>query len=92
MPLQIQPDESLVSYVRRNLHLNWGARNMGIFDNLATRHVAKRDIVQASLGHFTSKRSDCSQIELLVNLGKQSAQICEELRMPRCSGLQRRGW
>lgn len=35
--------------------------------------TAKRDIVQASLGRFTSKRSDCGQIELLVNLGKQSA-------------------
>ena len=39
MPLKIQPDESLASYVRRNLHLNWCARNMGIFDKLATRHV-----------------------------------------------------
>lgn len=41
MPLQIQPDESLASYVRRNLHLNWRAGNMGIFDKLATRHVLK---------------------------------------------------
>lgn len=41
MPLQIQADESLASYVRRNLHLNWRASNMGIFDKLATRHVLK---------------------------------------------------
>jgi len=41
MPLQIQTDASLASYVRRNLHLNWPASNMGIFERLATRHVLK---------------------------------------------------
>ena len=39
MPLQIQPDESLVSYVKRNVYLNWPGEKGGIFERLATRQV-----------------------------------------------------
>lgn len=41
MPLQIQPDESLVSYVKRNVYLNWPSEKDGIFERLATRQVLK---------------------------------------------------
>ncbi|MNJ14757.1 hypothetical protein D3C77_89910 [compost metagenome] len=41
MPLQIQPDESLASYVRRNLLLSWHINVPPTFQQLATRHVLK---------------------------------------------------
>lgn len=41
MPLQIQPDESLASYVRRNLILSWHINVAPAFVQLATRHVLK---------------------------------------------------
>jgi hypothetical protein len=41
MPLLIQPDESLVSYVRRNLHLSWHIDVPLTFHQLGTRHVLK---------------------------------------------------
>lgn len=41
MPLQIQPDESLASYVRRNLILSWHINIAPAFVQLATRHVLK---------------------------------------------------
>ena len=41
MPLPIQPDESLASYVRRNLHLSWHIDVPLTFHQLGTRHVLK---------------------------------------------------
>lgn len=41
MPLQIQPDESLASYVRRNHFLRWHVDIAPIFEQLATRDVLK---------------------------------------------------
>lgn len=46
MPLQIQPEESLVSYVKRNLFLNWSSPQAGIFEELATRYIFKTSDVQ----------------------------------------------
>lgn len=41
MPLPIQPDETLPSYVRRNLLLYWAEPKSEIFEVLRTRHVFK---------------------------------------------------
>ncbi|WP_099431269.1 TniQ family protein [Pseudomonas mosselii] len=41
MPLPIQPDESLASYVRRNLHLSWHIDVPLAIHQLSTRHVLK---------------------------------------------------
>lgn len=41
MPLSILPDETLPSYVRRNLLLYWAEPKAEIFEALRTRHVIK---------------------------------------------------
>ncbi|WP_454869808.1 TniQ family protein [Pseudomonas putida] len=46
MPLQIQTDESLTSYVQRNLYLSWHLDVPQTFHKLATRHVLKNTEVK----------------------------------------------
>lgn len=58
MPLPIQPDESLPSFVRRNLLLHWAEPQEEIFESLTTRHVIKTaEVRRLAAPFFVLKRS-----------------------------------
>ncbi|MFK8331232.1 TniQ family protein [Pseudomonas sp. BJa5] len=52
MLLKIQPDESLTSYVRRNLFLSWYAPGVAVFKELAKRPAFWKAEVQAIASAF----------------------------------------